>query len=136
MISIKDLKKIARSRYEESTILFKAHRYDGSVYLCGYSIEIALKSKVCQSYGLTGFPESNQEFITIQNQFGIYLKTHNLDSLLMWTGVELSIKSNFLSEWSIIANWDPEVRYKPIGSATMIDAKNMIDSVATIRGNL
>ena len=33
-----------------------------------------------------------------------------------------------LAEWSAVAKWDPEARYKPTGSATSADLKLMIAS--------
>jgi HEPN domain-containing protein len=49
MISIADLMTIARERLTDAEVLLNAQRYDGAAYLCGYSIEIALKHKICQT---------------------------------------------------------------------------------------
>jgi hypothetical protein len=55
-----------------------------------------------------------------------------LDVLLRLTGLEENIKTNLLAEWSVLAEWDPEVRYKPIGNLTKEDAELMIESAKTL----
>ena len=136
MLSKTDLKKISRSRFEESKVLFLANRYDGSVYLCGYSIEVALKSTICDFYKLSGFPETKDEFKDLREQKGIDIKIHDLDKLLRLSGMEPLIKSTYLADWSIVTQWDPKVRYRPIGSAKKVDAQNMIESAVILRGLL
>ena len=60
MIKTADLINIANERLQDAEILLNAHRHDGAVYLCGYSIEIALKHKICQHLNWTGFPSNNK----------------------------------------------------------------------------
>ena len=48
--------------------------------------------------------------------------------LLSLSGVERKIKTNFFAEWSAVATWNPEARYKPIGSVSKQDAELMIES--------
>jgi hypothetical protein len=128
MISRIDLRKIARARLKDSNVLFLNRRYDGAVYLCGYVIEIALKAKITTTLKWsTGFPSTQAEFKNLQS-----FKTHNLDMLLRLSGIERKIKTALLAEWSIVVTWDPEVRYKPIGSASKADAKNMIDATSNL----
>lgn len=62
MISTADLMIIARERLNDAETRFKAHRYDGAVYLCGFSIEIALKHKICQPLNWSNFPFTNKVF--------------------------------------------------------------------------
>jgi len=131
MISVKDLKKIAKDRLKDSEVLFRNKRYDGSIYLCGYAVEIALKAKICKTLRWSGFPETGKEFKNF-NSF----KTHNLDVLLKLSGMESKIKGMYMTDWSIIALWDPEVRYKPIGTAKKIDVQDMISSSKNILGIL
>lgn len=53
---------IAKERLTDAETLLNAHRYDGAVYICGYSIEIALKHKICNTLNWTGFPSTSKEF--------------------------------------------------------------------------
>ena len=123
MISIVELIGIAKERLKDAESLYRDHRYDGAAYLCGYSIEIALKHKICKTLNWDGFPSTNHEFERYRS-----LKTHNLDVLLSFTGIETTLKTSYLAEWSVISDWNPEARYNPIGSISSIDADQMIKS--------
>lgn len=121
MINKKDLDNIARARLEDAESLFQSERYDGAVYLCGYAIEVGLKSRICKTLKWGEFPETKKDFDKYQT-----FKTHNLDSLLHLSGVEKRIKRDFLAEWSVVASWDPEVRYRCIGNANHQETNEMI----------
>jgi len=55
-----------------------------------------------------------------------------LDVLLHLSGIEDKIKRSHFVEWSVIGKWDPNARYKPIGSATKADAEEMVTSARTL----
>ena len=131
MISAIDLKKIARARLKDAEILFSKKRYDGAVYLCGYAVELFLKSRICRTIKWEGYPSLPKEF----NNFTSF-RTHNLDVLLKLSGIEYKIKDNYFLDWSIVATWDPTVRYKPIGTNKKTDALNMIESTRKLSGVL
>jgi len=115
---------IARARLADSEVLFKARRYDGAAYLCGYAVELALKARICRTLRWAGFPSTPSEF----NNFKSF-RTHSLEVLLRLTGSEDRIKAKFLPAWLAVAAWDPEVRYRPIGGIKNADAKLMLESV-------
>lgn len=123
MIARSGLRNIARARLQDAEALARARRNDGAVYLCGYSVEIALKARVCRTLGWSEFPETNREFDGYQS-----LRTHRLDVLLRFSGVEARIKSQLMAEWSIVAKWEPEARYRRVGTATVTDAATMIQA--------
>ena len=131
MIVIDQMRLIAKARLNDAIALLKARRYDGSVYVCGYAVEIALRMRICKHLKWAGYPETNREFQSYQS-----FKTHDFDVLLSLSGVHLMIKSRFLTEWSAVADWKPEIRYREIGSATQEDAERMIDSTRTLLGKL
>jgi len=87
--------------------------------LCGYAIELGLKARICRILQWDEYPASGK-----YNTF----KTHDLDVLLHLTGLEDKVKLKYMAEWSIVAQWNPEARYKPIGSVKEDDAKDMLDS--------
>ena len=97
----------------DARVLLKNNRFDGAAYLCGYAIELALKLRVCQVRNWEGQPEDERE----DPSYGI-LKTHNLDALLQLTNAQREIKSRHFREWSVIRQWHPELRYRPIGTIT------------------
>jgi HEPN domain-containing protein len=127
MLTRWNLWETARARLQDAEVLLQAQRYDGAVYVCGYAVEIALKEKICRTLNWGDFPSNSGEFQKYQS-----FKTHDLDVLLHLSGVEEAVKRNFLSQWSVLGEWSPENRYKPIGKVTAADAGMMIQSAKTL----
>jgi HEPN domain-containing protein len=123
MLTRQELQKIAKARLQDAEALFLSKRYDGSIYLCGYAVEIGLKDKICKTLRWKGFPSTGSEFQNFQS-----FKTHNLDILLKLSGIEEKIKETFFDAWSIVTKWEPEVRYRLVGSVTKEDAELMIEA--------
>lgn len=122
MLSKVELKKIASTRLKDAEILHNAHQYDGCVYLCGYVIEIMLKLRICKTLKWTGYPVTNGEFQNLQS-----FKTHNLPILLKLSGIEDKVRQNYLVEWSLVTNWNPELRYEPVGTKSDADSLEMLN---------
>lgn len=131
MLTISDLQEIAQERLEEANVLFGANKYDGAMYLCGYAVEVTLKARICQTLDWNGYPSTRKEFQNYQS-----FRTHKLEVLLRLSGIENKIITGFLVEWSVVADWDPEMRYRPIGHVSQTKAKSMIDSARTLLGVL
>ncbi|MDP2255953.1 MAG: HEPN domain-containing protein [Polaromonas sp.] len=131
MLATVEIKRIASARLRDAKVLLEAKRYDGAVYLCGYSVELALKARICKTLKWSGYPETGKEFTGLTS-----FKVHDLDLLLRLTGKEQSVKAGFLAEWSAVAAWNPEARYKPIGSANESDAKLMLESASVLMKKL
>ncbi|MDR4460015.1 MAG: HEPN domain-containing protein [Nitrospirales bacterium] len=127
MLVTSEVKRIASARLRDAKALMAAKRYDGAVYLCGYAVELALKARICKTLKWSGYPESRKEFEGLTS-----FKVHDLDLLLRLTGKEHLVKENYLAEWSAVAAWNPEARYKLIGSANESDAKLMLDSASVL----
>ena len=127
MISRTELRRIAKARLADSQVLFRRRRYDGALYLCGYAVEVALKARICRTLKWAGYPESGGEFRDL-----LSFKVHNLDTLLRLSGLEPKIKTNYMPDWSIVAVWMPEVRYRLIGSTSQSDARDMIDATESL----
>lgn len=123
MIILSELRKIALNRIKESELLYSNNKFDGSIYLCGYSVETALKFRICKTLKWLGFPETNNEFKSLQS-----FKTHDFTILLKLSGYEDKIISTLLPEWSTVCTWNPELRYKQIGSTAQSEAKDIISS--------
>ena len=123
MIDRNELRNIATERLKDAEALLAAGRYDGAIYLGGYVVELALKSRICTTLDWKEFPQTRGEFQNYQS-----FKTHDLDVLLSLSGVENKIKTGLLAEWSAVTNWDPEARYNPATSAKQNDAELMVDS--------
>jgi len=117
MPSAAELRKIARARLKDAQVLYKNNRFDGAWYLCGYCVETMLKARICSALHWKDY-QVGKDFQSF--------KTHNLDTLLTLSGREQKIKSAHMADWSGVAQWDPEARYKPIGSVTKAEAQLLI----------
>lgn len=60
-----------------------------------------------------------------------FLKTHDFEILLHFSGVEKLVKKSFLSEWSVVMKWDPETRYSS-QKQTADDTKLLIEATETL----
>ncbi len=132
MIAITDLHGTAREYLRDAKLLRTQRSYDVAIYLCGYAVEIALKARICRTLKwTTGFPQTASEFRLKGN-----LKTHDLEMLLEFTGIQDRIRSSgptgFLAAWSIVRKWNPEERYDPRGTKTVSDADSMIAATQTL----
>ncbi len=131
MISIDHLREIAEARLQDAKVLFVNQRTDGAGYVCGYAVELALKASICTTLNWPGFPEKRSELENLAS-----FKTHKLDVLLALSGQELRIKTDHFSEWSSLANWDPEARYRTVGQADAAQVALMLISAETLLGVL
>jgi len=43
-----EIDEIVTARLNDAEFLLESSRFDGSVYLCGYAIELGLKSRICK----------------------------------------------------------------------------------------
>jgi hypothetical protein len=102
MIDRTELRNIAGERLKDAEALLAAGRYDGAIYLGGYVVELALKSRICIVLNWKGFPQTGSEFQNYKS-----FKTHNLDVLPSLSGTEDKIKTQHLAAWSAVAAWDP-----------------------------
>ena len=121
MISTKDLKAIARARLRDALSLLRTKRFDGAFYLFGYAVELTLKVRICRTLKWAGFPETGSEFKGKQS-----VKTHDLEVLLMFSGVGPRIRAKHPAEWAVVAGWNPERRYGAIGSSLPQGTADMI----------
>jgi len=123
LLAKEDLKKLARERLKDAESLFHAGRYDGAVYVCGYAVELALKHRICKTLKWDDYPASNK-----LNNF----KTHDLDLLLLLSGVKKKINAELWAEWSGVSGWTSELRYKPAGNVTKEETRLMIEAAKTL----
>ena len=117
----KDLRALARARLRDAQVLLQDKRFDGAFYLCGYAVEIALKARICRTLKWPDFPETRNAFKELES-----LKTHDLDVLLHFSGVEGRVKAKHLADWSMVVKWNPEKRYQAIGRVPPQQAVDMV----------
>lgn len=119
----KQLQDLAKLRLKEAEALFAAGLYDGSVYLAGYVVELALKARICRILGLNEYP------LDIGNAY----KIHALETLKVLAGLstEINVAKNkdLFDNWSRAVTWNPEGRYKAPGTNNQASAKLILDSI-------
>ncbi|MGN6435949.1 MAG: hypothetical protein ACTHMM_05420 [Agriterribacter sp.] len=123
MIAKPTLKKLVDKRLIDAKVLLDNRRYFTSVYIAGYTLELALKYRICKIMQFTkGFPENKVEFdIYYADAKKVLLRTtikelrdirhHKLITLLRYSGHQFNVETNFMSEWNVVKDWSPEMRY-------------------------
>jgi hypothetical protein len=124
MISTKDLRVLSKARLHDAEVLMAAKRFDAAFYICGYAVELALKARICRTLKWSGFPESERDFRGFRS-----VKTHDLEVLLRFSGIEARVMAKHVAEWAVVSVWNPENRYQGIGRVLPQQAANMISSV-------
>ncbi|MYC29089.1 MAG: HEPN domain-containing protein [Chloroflexi bacterium] len=124
MIAVTELRQMANARLEDARALRNAERYDASMYLCGYAVELALKARICETLNWGEFPEKSGEFRNYQS-----LQTHNLDVLLDFTGIQGRVNAVYAETWKYLKDWGPNWRYLPVDSADEHTCLEMLDAV-------
>ena len=57
MATRQQLQLLAHAKLQEAEALFAAGFFDGSAYLCGYVVELALKAAICATLQIDEYPE-------------------------------------------------------------------------------
>ncbi len=123
MIDPIELRAISEARLQDARVLFANGRYDGTAYICGYSLETSLKARICDTLNWPGYPGSPGEFSSLAS-----FKVHNLNTLLLLSGRETYIKQNCYSDWSIVREWKPEARYNVVGLTSSAQAGRFLQA--------
>jgi hypothetical protein len=120
--------------------------YDGAFYLAGYSVELALKAKVCERICVPNlFDDANKEVNSIEGISDIrkVLKTHNLVVLLILSGLkdtfEEDAKANDKLMQSIILlfnKWNESARYNTVGFTKKENITRILNSLSGDNGLL
>ena len=127
MIAVREVRRIARARLADAEVLHDRRRFDGAVYLCGYAVELGLKARICRTLKWTEFPSTRKDFQGLES-----FRTHDLDRLLRLTGREAAVKARYLAEWSAVSEWNPEARYREIGTASAADSETMLGAAGLL----
>ncbi len=109
----------------DAEALLASGRWAAAYYLLGYAVECALKASVARQFRQHEVPE--RKFV---NSF----YTHNLDELLVISGLETEFENRarldaaFQDNWTTIKKWKESVRYDV--SIQEQRARRMHDAVA------
>ncbi|HEY6138531.1 MAG TPA: HEPN domain-containing protein [Thermoanaerobaculia bacterium] len=124
MATRKQLKDLALLRRAEAQVLYEAELYDGSRYLAGYVLELALKARICRILDFEEYPDVGE--------FRRLYATHDLDQLLKLSGLSRKLSLNdkqLFDNWSMAALWRPERRYDVPGTSKRDAVGDILDAV-------
>lgn len=137
---------LARERLTEAAILHQNGKSDGAFYLAGYSVELMLKAKICERFGVPNlFDEQNQSGNIIPgiSEIRRAVKTHNLDVLLTSASLRFAFNTDKQTNVHLLkasallfGNWDESSRYRSVGSATWQDMNEIINLLTAPDGLL
>jgi hypothetical protein len=141
-----EIRKLAYQRLKEAEILYNNTMCDGAFYLAGYSVELMLKAKICDRLGIPNlFDETNSNTNSIRGIGDIRktLKTHNLFTLLIFSGLKVKFDNDKANNKdlakanSLLFNaWDENARYKPCGHMLDKDVEKLINLLSGANGIL
>ena len=151
MKSSEEIKNLARLRLSEAEILCKAEMYDGAFYLAGYSIELMLKAKVCEHWGIDNLFDEQCDIAKI-GDIKKAVQIHDIRLLLIFTGLRTKLQADIengneelmeVSSYLIAGSgknenclWSEQIRYQPMGSQKPKDVTRFIALLKGERGLL
>jgi HEPN domain-containing protein len=106
-----DFKKIALIRLKEARVLLDNQKWDGAYYLCGYSVECALKACIAKTTKQYDFPPKRNVIEMIYK--------HDITSLFKAAGLEAKLDKYIKAKkdkklernLNFVLNWNEESRY-------------------------
>ena len=135
----KEIKDLAFLRLEEAVILYKSGKCDGAFYLAGYSVELMLKAKICERFGIPNLFDDEDKSSQISGISDIRksLRTHNLFMLLIYSGLKVAFdtekaKNKYLAKANslLFNSWNENARYKPCGHVKNEDVSELLKLIS------
>jgi len=119
-----ELKELSKLRLIEAKHLLDGGFYDGAYYLCGYSVECALKACIAKHIKRYEFPDKR----LASESF-----THDVSKLVKLAGLEpdllriSGLNSNFKVNWSVVKDWNETSRYQRSSRVKASDLYTAVD---------
>lgn len=142
MKSPKHIFEISNTRLAESVVLEKNGYYDGAFYLAGYSVELALKAKICILLDIPNLYDESFLNGDKRDLFKSY-KSHNLDHLILLSGLRSKFdfaKSNnadLQKNWNFVAEtWNEKCRYYCCGTTKKEDCQRLIAAISDTKNGI
>src|SRR5690606_31768747 len=131
LMTREDFKRIAEIRIEEAQSLLNHGLTSGAYYLAGYALECAIKACLSKQMIEHNIPE--KKFIN-----EIY--THDLQKLIKFDDELLAsyrrrVKSDgdFITNWTIVKDWNEQSRYKTFNEN---EAEELIEAITKEEGGI
>jgi hypothetical protein len=139
-----DIKSLAWQRLDEAKVLYRNKKYDGAFYLAGYSVELMLKAKICENWGISNLFDLDDKKVGADiAKIREVVKTHKLTILLILSGLKTKFDSDkasnknlFKANSILFERWSEQVRYFPAGFIKNNEVKHLIDLLKDKKGLL
>ncbi|MCC4243914.1 HEPN domain-containing protein [Stappia indica] len=115
-----DLRKVAEEKLADARLLFDNRRYSAAYYLCGYSVEIAIKARIAGQFREHAIPERKLVEQIYKHDLDALLGTANLRGELERQARD---EPGFAANWAIVKEWKVEARYAII---PQVDTERML----------
>jgi hypothetical protein len=115
----------SHERWEDAQCLYKAGRYQGAIYLCGYALECRLKFSVCTARGVNCLEEIEAKSLG-----------HDLERSMQATGLYEELYKNkdlIVAFLRIVRQWSTEIRYSGAPRGRQESEKFLRDTRALLR---
>ncbi len=122
-LSRKEWQILARARLDDANFMLRDQRWTMGYYLCGLSVEMALKSVIARQFMASRWPDK-----AVVNK----IHTHDLPALATLAKIkpalenERSANGQFELYWRVASTWDVESRYKTISENEAVELKRAV----------
>jgi hypothetical protein len=119
-----DFQQLADIRVKEAKVLLDNQCFEGAYYLIGYAVECALKSCISKQFKEHDFPELQ----VVRDSY-----THNLEKLLLVSGLKAQLHNEWQTtpklrtNWLIVTIWSEQARYQH--NMTQSTAEDLYEAV-------
>lgn len=116
-----DLKKNSINKMKSLNILYNADQYSDVSKDGGIVLEFSFKYLICKNLNTKYFPSDKK------------YRSHNLEKLLSFSGMEDNLKiesnkdKNLYANWLYIKNWDINLRYESVDKFKKSDARETLE---------
>ncbi|MFX1736900.1 hypothetical protein PXJ20_11980 [Paraburkholderia sp. A1RI_3L] len=104
-----DLMVLSRERVRDARALLTVRRYAAAYYLCGYSIECAIKACIAAKTAKYDFPDKALATSAYSHDLVQLVKVAGLQSQL---NAQVSKNPQFATNWAIAKDWAETRRYE------------------------
>ncbi len=138
-----EIVNLAHSKLRVAELLLQNGFLDDAYYIGGYAFELLLKAKICKTLAIPNFFDfdsaRNRKLPVAKIRRGekenLYkpFKVHDYEQLLILSGLytefanKLSSDLSFNTDWSVISNWDENLRYTT--GSNQKDVRSFIESI-------
>ena len=121
----KNLQELSIIRLKEAKHLIDNNFFDGAFYLCGYSVECALKACIAKNTKKYDFPDKKVVFESFVHE---PIKLVKIAGLGLKLEQEIEDSAEFKIYWNVLKDWSEASRYKRYSRLEALDLYEAISN--------